>query len=283
MARVSGIGRAKRMQSVLAHGVAVLFALFSLLPLVWLVITSFKTEAEIVTRTLTFWPESFHFDNYRAVWAQSDFPRLMWNSLVTTTYTIAICAVAGTLAAYSFSRFRFRGRRELMLFYIAIRMFPAVLIIIPLFLVLRNVGLLDTRLGLALAYASFLLPLFVWMMKGFFDTVPPDLDKAARIDGCTRLGAMLLVVAPLVRGGLGACCVFVAIGAWNEYLFALMLTSSSGSRTWPVGLQLMVGEFQLPWGPLAASGVISIIPVIVLFAIVQRAMVRGLTVGAVKG
>ena len=245
--------------------------------------TSFKTEAEIVSSEIVYWPSQFNFKNYTDVWSQSDFPRLMWNSLVTTTYTLAICLVAGTLAAYAFSRYRFRGREKLMLFYIVIRMFPAVLIIIPLFLVLRNLGLLDTRFGLSLAYASFLLPLFIWMMKGFFDGVPRDLENAARIDGCTRIGAMLRIVLPLVRGGLAACAIFVAIGAWNEYLFALMLTSSSGSRTWPVGLQLMVGEFQLPWGLLAASGVISILPIVVLFALVQRALVRGLTVGAVKG
>jgi len=273
----------KRRQNVIAHAVGIAFSLFSVLPILWLVITSFKTEAEIINDTIVYWPGSLYFDNYRDVWAQTDFPRLAWNSLVTTTYTVLICVLAGTPAGYSFSRFQFRGRRATMLFYIAIRMFPAVMIIIPLFLVLRPVGLLDTRLGLSLAYASFLLPLYIWMMKGFFDAVPADLEKAARIDGCTRIGAMVRVILPLVKGGLGACVVFVAIGAWNEYMFALMLTSSLGSRTWPVGLQLMVGEFQLPWGLLAASGVISIIPVVILFAIVQRAMVRGLTTGALKG
>ena len=166
---------------------------------------------------------------------------------------------------------------------LAVRMFPAVMIVIPLFITLRNIGLLDTRLGLALAYTALLLPVFIWMMKGFLDAIPQELEEAARIDGATRLGAMLRVILPLVLGGLGATSVFIAIGAWNEYLFALMLTSSAGSRTWPVGLQLMVGEFQLPWGSLAAGGIISIAPVIILFAIVQRGLVRGLTSGAVKG
>jgi multiple sugar transport system permease protein len=162
-------------------------------------------------------------------------------------------------------------------------MFPAVLMIIPLFIVMRNVGLLDSSAGLAVAYTSFLLPLFVWMLKGFFDAAPKELESAARIDGSTRIGAMFRIVIPIARNGLVATCVFVAIAAWNEYLFALMLTTSTGSRTWPVGLQLMVGEFQLPWGMLAAGGVISIIPVIVLFALVQRVMVAGIAAGAVKG
>ena len=120
-------------------------------------------------------------------------------------------------------------------------------------------------------------------MKGFFDAIPSELEEAARIDGASRLTAMIRVILPLVLGGLVATSVFVAIGAWNDYLFALMLTSSAGSRTWPVGLQLMVGEFQLPWGTLAAGGMLSIAPVVILFAIVKRALVRGLTAGAVKG
>jgi multiple sugar transport system permease protein len=169
-----------------------------------------------------------------------------------------------------------------MMLYLVVRMFPAVMIIIPLFILMRGLGLLDSRFGLALAYTTFLLPVFIWMMKGFFEAVPNDLEDAARIDGASRIGAMVRVVLPLVVGGLVATAVFVAIGAWNEFLFALMLTTSTGSRTWPVGLQLMVGEFQLPWGSLAAGGIISIVPVMILFALMQRAMVRGLTAGAVK-
>jgi multiple sugar transport system permease protein len=137
--------------------------------------------------------------------------------------------------------------------------------------------------GLALAYSSFLLPLFIWLVKGFFDALPPDLEDAARIDGCSRLGALVRIALPLARNGILATSVFVAIAAWNEFLFALMLTTSAGSRTWPVGLQLMIGEFQLPWGALAAGGVLSIIPVVLLFALVQRTMVQGLTEGATKG
>jgi multiple sugar transport system permease protein len=260
-----------------------LITLFAIFPIAWALLTSLKREAAIITTVMQYIPREVIFENYVAIWTRSNFPTLLVNSMVVTTITVVVCAVVGTLASYAIARYQFRGRRELMLFYLVIRMFPAVMIIIPLFILMRNIGLLDSRIGLALAYTTFLLPVFIWMMKGFFDAVPLELEDAARIDGCSRIGAMVRVILPLVVGGLVATAVFVAIGAWNEFLFALMMTTSTGSRTWPVGLQLMVGEFQLPWGTLAAGGIISIIPVVLLFALVQRALVRGLTAGAVKG
>lgn len=273
-------GRAEKTAAML---IALAFAVFAVFPLIWTLITSLKLEKDIITRTIRLIPDPFTFTNYVNIWTQSNLPALMINSAITTLFTVVICVSAGTLAAYSVSRYRYRFRTQILLFYLLLRMFPVVLMVIPLFIILRGAGLLDTSIGLALAYTGFLLPIFIWMMKGFFDAIPPELEEAARIDGCTRLGAMWRVTLPLVQGGLWACAVFIGIAAWNEYLFALMLTTSVGSRTWPVGLQLMVGEFQLPWGALSAGGIISILPVLILFAFVQRAMVKGLAAGAVKG
>ncbi len=275
--------RRMRGEAVAAYAVALGFAFFAIFPVLWALITSLKPERDIITRDIVLWPNPATLHNYVAIWTQSNLPQLMWNSAITTCITVTVCVLAGTPAAYCVSRYRFRGRNQLLLFYLVLRMFPVVLMVIPLFIIMRKVGLLDTHLGLALAYTAFLLPIFIWMMKGFFDAIPIDLEEAARIDGCSRMGAMVRVILPLVQGGLWACAVFIGISAWNEYLFALMLTTSSGSRTWPVGLQLMVGEFQLPWGALSAGGILSILPVLVLFAVVQRSMVRGLAAGAVKG
>ncbi len=279
---VSTISGRKRIADASSIALVILIVAFAIFPIVWTFLVSLKPEEDIVTATMSYIPRRVTFENYVAIWTRSNFPTLITNSVGDDVDHGHVVYGRGTLASYAVSRFRFTGRRELMMFYLVVRMFPAVMIIIPLFIIMRSVGLLDSRLGLALAYASFLLPVFIWMMKGFFEAVPPDLEDAARIDGASRLGAMIRVVLPLVVGGLVATAVFIAIGAWNEFLFALMLTTSTGSRTWPVGLQLMVGEFQLPWGSLAAGGIISILPVMILFAIVQRAMVRGLTAGAVK-
>ncbi len=269
--------------NIASYAVMVLLAIICIFPVLWTFLTSIKVETDIVTPDMVYVPTRFTFESYVKLWYQSSYPKLVANSLVVTTLTVLICLATGTIASYSFSRFHFAGRTPLMMAYLVVRMFPAVLMIIPLFVVMRQIGLLDSRTGLAVAYTSFLLPLFVWMLKGFFDAAPKELESAARTDGATRIGAMFRIVVPIARNGLVATCVFVAIAAWNEYLFALMLTTSQGSRTWPVGLQLMVGEFQLPWGMLAAGGIISIIPVIVLFALVQRVMVAGIAGGAVKG
>jgi multiple sugar transport system permease protein len=277
------LSRSRRFYDVLATFVVVVVVAYAIGPIVWTVLTSFKTEKEIVSADFNFLPSSLTIDNYTTLWRRSGYPNLLMNSAIVTGMTVLMSLTIGTVAAYSISRYRFRGRNGLMIFYLVIRMFPFTLLLIPLFIMLRNLSLFDTHFGLALTYTTFLLPLCVWMLKGFFDGIPPDLEEASRVDGSTRLGALLRIVLPLARQGIAATTVFIAIGAWNEYVWALLLTTANGARTWPVGLQLMVGEFQMPWGVLSASGIISIVPIIIGFAIVQRALVSGLMAGGVKG
>jgi multiple sugar transport system permease protein len=275
--------RTRRFYDVVAAVVVLLVVIFAIGPIVWTVLTSFKTEDQIVSRDFTWLPTSLTIENYQTLWQRSGYPRLLRNSAIVTGMTVLMSITIGTIAAYSISRYRFRGRGGLMIFYLIIRMFPFTLLLIPLFIMLRNLSLFDSHFGLALTYTTFLLPLCVWMLKGFFDGIPPDLEEASRVDGSTRLGALVRIVLPLARQGIAATTVFIAIGAWNEYVWALLLTTANGARTWPVGLQLMVGEFQMPWGVLSASGIISIVPIIIGFAIVQRALVSGLMAGGVKG
>jgi len=255
---------------------------FALFPILWFVYTSFRNESDIISRSASFIPNGVTMDNYIRTWSQTDFPRLMFNSLVVVLWTVAISLTLGSLAAYSMSRSRFRGRGSVLSIFLSIRVIPAVLLLIPIYILMMQANLLDTRIALVLTYTTFTLPAAIWFMKGFFDSLPVDLENAARVDGCTRLGALFRIVLPLVRPGLAATAILIAIESWNDILFALLLTSSTESRTWPVGMKMLVGEFQLPWGQLAAATVLSLIPVVIAFAFAGRAMIEGLTAGGLK-
>lgn len=255
---------------------------FALFPILWFVYTSFRNESDIISRSASFIPNGVTMDNYIRTWSQTDFPRLMFNSLVVVLWTVAISLTLGSLAAYSMSRSRFRGRGSVLSIFLSIRVIPAVLLLIPIYILMMQANLLDTRMALVLTYTTFTLPAAIWFMKGFFDSLPVDLENAARVDGCTRLGALFRIVLPLVRPGLAATAILIAIESWNDILFALLLTSSTESRTWPVGMKMLVGEFQLPWGQLAAATVLSLIPVVIAFAFAGRAMIEGLTAGGLK-
>jgi multiple sugar transport system permease protein len=273
----------QRMYDIIAYAVIIGAFIFAVFPIVWTLLTSLKANADILTSDIQYIPLRPTLENYSTLWAQAGFPTMFLNSAIVTVLTVIVCLTIGISGAYSLSRYRFRGRGQIMLFYLVVRMFPAVLLLLPIFIALRVLRLYDTHFGLAFAYTALLSPVCIWMLKGFFDGIPPELEDAARIDGCTRAGAIVRIVLPLARPGVAATAVLVAISAWNEFLFALMLTTSQGIRTWPVGLQLMVGEYQLPWGLLTAGGIISIAPILLFFALVQRSLVRGLTLGAVKG
>lgn len=276
----------KRTQAIY-DGIATLIIIatlvFGLFPVIWTALTSLKSEKDVVTDQLQYIPRNPTLENYDTLINRSGYAIMFQNSGIVTVMTVIMCLLVGTFAAYSISRYRFRGRGAILTFYLVVRMFPVVLMLLPLYIMLRSLKLTDTLFGLALTYTTFSLPVSLLMLKGFFDAVPADLEDAARIDGTTRMGALFRVVMPLARSGVAATAVLLAVSAWNEFLFALMMTNSESSRTWPVGLQLMVGEFQLPWGLMAAGGMISIVPIIIFFSFAQRALVRGLMVGAVKG
>lgn len=275
--------RTQRVYDVLATLIILITLVFTLFPVLWTAATSLKREEDVVTNELQYIPKNPTLDNYVTLATRSGYLQMFRNSAIVTVLTVALCLLVGTFAAYSISRYRFRGRSAILSFYLVIRMFPVVLMLLPLYIMLRSLKLTDTLLGLALTYTTFSLPVSLLMLKGFFDAVPADLEDAARIDGCTRLGALFRVVFPLARSGVAATAVLLAVSAWNEFLFALMLTNSEATRTWPVALQLMVGEFQMPWGQMAAAGMISIVPIVIFFSFAQKALVRGLMVGAVKG
>ena len=260
----------------------VFLGLFAILPLVWTFYTSLRTNVDINKFPAKISLSNLSLDAYFGVWRDTNFPMLIKNSLIVSTLTVIVSLSLGTLAGYALSRSKFRGRQGVLLVYLAIRLVPGVLLLIPLYLFMNKLGLLDSYIGLVLAYTTFTLPATIWLMKGFFDSLPPDLENAARIDGCSRMGAMWRISIPLVLPGLAATGTLTAITAWNDVLFAMLLTSSDRTRTWPVGLREMIGEFQLPWEALTATSILSLLPVVIGFALVGRKMVAGVTAGSLK-
>jgi multiple sugar transport system permease protein len=259
-----------------------LLALFALLPLLWTFYTSLRTNLDIQRFPTKVGFSDLSFAAYVGVWRDTNFPLLIKNSIIVSSMTVVISLTLGTLAGYALSRSKFRGRQGVLLTYLVIRLVPGVLLLVPMYIFMNTLGLLDSFFGLTLAYTTFTLPATIWLMKGFFDSLPPDLENAARIDGCSRMGALWRISIPLVLPGLAATGTLTAITAWNDVLFAIMLTSSDETRTWPVGLREMIGEFQLPWESLTAAAMLSLLPVVIGFALVGRKMVAGITAGSLK-
>jgi len=256
--------------------------LFAILPLFWTFYVSLREEVSITRYPTMLTTKNLSFLAYTHIWRDTNFPVLIRNSLIVSSMTVLLSLVLGTAAGYALSRAKFKGRQGVLLSYLVIRLIPGVLLLVPIYIMMFKFHLLDTYFGLTFAYTTFTLPATIWLMKGFFDSLPPDLENAARVDGCSRLGAMWRISLPLVLPGLAATGTLTAITAWNDVLFAIMLTSSNKSRTWPVGLREMIGEFQLPWELLTATAIMSLLPVVIGFALVGRKMVAGITAGSLK-
>jgi multiple sugar transport system permease protein len=206
----------------------------------------------------------------------------MVHSFIVSVGTVVLGLGVSVTAAYAFSRFRFPGRHAIMLQFLLVNMFPVVLLILPLFVLFRRLGLLDTHLSLILANATVAIPFAVWMLTSYVGAIPKSLDESAMIDGCSRLTALRRVVLPLAAPGIISTGIYIFITAWNEYLYALTL-GGKNVRTVTVAIQTLIGEYQIEWGLLAAGGVVGALPATVLFLLVQRRLIGGLTQGAVKG
>jgi multiple sugar transport system permease protein len=272
-------------RSILKYLILVVAVVLATAPFYWMLTISFKREVDQFAtppRWLFFTPTLEHY--YDAFVKRSFIQYLITSAIVAIASTL--CAlVIGTLAAYSLARFELPWRldRKLSLWILSTRMFPAIVTAVPLFLMMRDLGLLDTRLSLIIVYTGFNLPFVVWMMRGFFVEVPRDLEEAAMVDGDSRLGALWRVVLPLVAPGLAATAVFCLIVSWNEFLFALVLTQTDQAMTLPVGIAGRVTQYEIKWGVMSAAGAVAIIPILAFALAVQRYLVRGLSLGAVKG
>jgi len=257
-------------------GVLVVF----LFPVAFLMLMSVKKQVEVfrVPPTWIFRPT---FAEYREVFQLYPFGLFLQNSLIVASVSTVVAVVLGALAAYGLARFSFRGSRDLAFWILSIRMTPPVASIIPIFILLRMLGLLDTRAGLIIAYATMNLPFATWLLRGFFAEIPRELDESALVDGCSWFTAFLRVALPLAAPGVVVTAVFVFIFSWNEFLFALILTATK-SQTLPVAVTGFIRETGIMWGHMAAAGVVIMAPMVLFSLAVQRYMVRGLTMGAIR-
>jgi multiple sugar transport system permease protein len=253
-----------------------------LLPFLWTAATSFKPLTEVNKHPPEWFSPNMSFEPYRDMFFYLPFSSYTVNSLVVAGAATTLTLIMGSLAGFAFARFRFPGKRLVLLLFLLSQMLPGASVIVPLFQLVVEAGLYDTLIGLILVHTAILLPFVIWLLYGFFSGIPREVEDAALIDGCSRVAALWKVILPLALPGLGATALFAFLGSWNEFFFSLLLTTSDTARTIPVGIGLFVGEFQDVWNQMSAAAVLFSIPPLLLFLAMRKTFVKGLAAGAIQ-
>jgi multiple sugar transport system permease protein len=252
-------------------------------PAVWILLTSLKTEAELVRKPITYLPHEAVLNNYVQAFTDQPLLKYLGNSLAVASVSTAVSLLVAALAAYAIARLNLKRRQLILTCIVASSMFPLVTLLVPIFETMRSLNLLNTYTALVLPYTVLSLPVCTLVLVSFFQSIPKDLENAAMIDGCTRLGALWRVVVPLAAPGVFTAGILAFVNAWDEFLLALSLNASASMRTLPVGISLYQGEFTFPWPVISAALVVAIVPIAVLIAVFQERVVGGLTQGGLKG
>lgn len=268
-----------RSRIAIAFG-AVTIATFFVGPFAWQILTALRPESELTSVSL---PSSLSFASFVSAFHGRPFARVLLNSAVVAGATTLVCLAISSTAAFAIAKLEVPGKRALLSAALAVSMFPPIATVSPIYIVLRDVGLLDTAAGLVIPHTTFALPLSLWILTGFFREIPDELYRAARVDGCSPFRAFRKVMLPLAMPGIATTAILVFIFSWNEFLYALTFTSSPEHRTVPVAISLFAGEHTEPWGEIAAASVIATLPLVAFTLAFQRRIVAGLTGGAVKG
>ncbi len=263
--------------------VLVPMCLYALLPIYWAVNTSLKPESGIMSSPPQWLPNPVSLEHYADVLTRSKLPRNYVNSIFLAIATILIVLTLAAHAGYAVARFEFRAKNILMFVLLATAMIPGIVTLIPQYMLAVRVGIYDSFLGLILVFSAWQIPTVVWLLRAFFENIPRDLDEAALLDGCSRLGAFYRVVLPLSQPGLAAAAIMVFVWVWNEFLISLNLTASDLIRPLTVGLFFFIGESGILWGNMAAAACIALMPAITVFILLQRRFIEGLVAGATKG
>ena len=266
--------------SVAKYATAGVIMLITIFPLAWMVLTSVKNQREVFTALL---PQTLDFTNFQRVWLVMNFPRQFMNSVLVTVMTVVIVVAVATITGYAFGRLEFRGRDTLFFIFIGMMMIPPQVILIPMFIFLRDLSLLNTLHGLSLSYLGGSIPFAIFLMRAFFKTLPSELADSAHIDGCSEWRVFWNVYLPLARPGVAAITIFQFMGTWNEFMFSTTFISRPELRTLQPALYTAVGRYATDWTALSAGLIMSIIPIIIVYILLQSQFIKGLTAGAVKG
>jgi ABC-type glycerol-3-phosphate transport system permease component len=279
---MQSLSRRRAQNAVLAYAVVIAATIFFILPMLWIAYTSFRTQASIFSGAVLSPLSEYTLQNYETIFSVTDFPQYFWNSIQIGAIVTLFSLVVSIIGAYGLSRFSLPGKNALIIGIFSTQMFPQVLLIIPMYLVVVNLQLLDQVVGVVLGQLILVLPFQIWMLKGYFDNLPSDLDDAARIDGTNIIQRLLYVILPVAAPGIAVAAFFSFVVSWGDYLIVSIISQSERTATVTLIMQRLSASLLIRWGQVAAVAVLTIVPTIILFSIVQRRLVEGLTAGAVR-
>lgn len=276
-------GKTKTIRKVARAIVLCFYMLLVLLPIYWMLITSFKTNPEIINaQKITYFPELFTLDNYKDLFKMFNYSTLLKNSVIVSTSQAIAVTLLSIFGGYSLARYKFRGKQSILIFFLLTQMIPGILVIIPLYVLYARLGLIDSYFSLFFFYLVTNLPFCLITMRSFFERIPKSLEEASAVDGCTKLQTLRRVVIPIMFPGIVSVFIFAFIGAWNELIAGTVFIATPDMWTVPVGLKSLIGKYSVQWGTLMAGGVLALLPTAIMFGLMQKYVVSGLTSGAVK-
>lgn len=272
----------RRLEDIMSYVVLIILAAAIVIPILWMVSTAFKTEAQTYSPKPQWIPSPFTLDSFRKFFTTYSFGRMTVNSLVTCIFAMIICIACASLAGYGVTRFQFKGKKQLMNFLLVTQMFPSVMLVVPFYAVLSRYHMTNKLFGLIIVYAATNVAFSTWMLVSYFKTVPVELDEAARVDGASSFRIFWNIILPLIVPGIAAVAMFVLFSGWNEYMYSSVLISNDQLKTLTVGIISLNSQYQIKWNDLMAASTVSSLPLVVLFVCFQRYFIAGMTGGAVK-